>query len=232
MFNNWEIFTKNQNWILTEQKKKQLNLYADFLIVENQKYNLTRITSVEEIFEKHFLDSLLFSQEINLVNQKIVDIGTGPGFPGMVLKIFYPELRLTLIESNQKKVNFLKKLIELLKLKDIEVINQRAEDFSHAHMEEYDLVVSRAVASLNILLELGAQLIKIGGLFVALKGPKANEEIEHLKNKDQKLGLKLIKKQKLMDQNFGQRFNLFYQKMKPTPLEYPRKYSVIKKESQ
>ncbi|ATZ16944.1 16S rRNA (guanine527-N7)-methyltransferase [Williamsoniiplasma luminosum] len=231
MFNNWKIFDEYKNLKLTDVIKTQLNQYYDFLVSENEKYNLTRITSENEVFEKHFLDSLLFTQEINLENQTIADIGTGPGFPGVVLKIFFPNLKITLIESNNKKVLFLKQLINLLNLKDIDVVDQRAEVFSIEHQEEFDLVISRAVAYLDIILEIGVQMLKIDGYFVLLKGPKAEEEIKNMGNKDQKMKLELVQKQVLVDVGFGSRTNLFYQKKAKTPKEYPRKYAQIKKDS-
>lgn len=228
---NWEIFQGYKNIVLTEEIKNKLKQYFEILVRENKKYNLTRIISIEDVFEKHFLDSILFTEEFDITNQSIADIGTGPGFPGVIIKIFFPETKILLIESNNKKINFLKMLIEELGLKGIEVSNQRAEDLAIEKHEAFDIVISRAVASLDILLEIGVQMIKVNGHFIALKGPKADEEIQHLKNKDERLGLKLISKQVLNDTGFGTRVNLFYHKIKSTNKMYPRKYAVIKKEA-
>ncbi|PPE06007.1 16S rRNA (guanine(527)-N(7))-methyltransferase RsmG [Williamsoniiplasma lucivorax] len=229
MFNNWNIFDGYKNIKLTEKIKTQLNQYYDFLVAENAKYNLTRIVDQNEVFEKHFLDSLLFTEEFTLNNQVIADIGTGPGFPGVVLKIFFPYLKVTLIESNSKKITFLKQLITLLGLTDVEIANERAEIFSIAQQEKFDLVISRAVAHLDIILEIGVQMLKINGTFILLKGPKAQQEINEMGNKDQKMKLQLIKTQTLEDTGFGIRVNLFYQKISTTPNLYPRKYAQIKK---
>ncbi|WP_031542296.1 16S rRNA (guanine(527)-N(7))-methyltransferase RsmG [Mesoplasma photuris] len=231
MFTNWTIFDELENIELTDDIKSKLNRYYEILIEENSKYNLTRISEMDEVFEKHFLDSLLFTNNFKIKDQKIADIGTGPGFPGVVLKIFFPNTKITLIESNGKKVNFLNLLIQKLNLKDIEVSNQRAEEISVIQKEKFDIVISRAVAYLDILLEIGVQLIKVGGHFIALKGPRAEEEILDLKGKDKRLALSLENKQVLADTGFGVRVNLFYLKTKSTSDMYPRKYSQIKKES-
>jgi 16S rRNA (guanine527-N7)-methyltransferase len=143
--------------------KLQLQKYYEVLITENKKYNLTTITKIDEVFTKHFLDSMLFTNEIVLEKQMLVDIGTGPGFPGIVLKIFYPHLKLTLIESNHKKVNFLNLLISELNLKNVQVVALRAEEYALLNYEKFDLVVSRAVAYLDIILEIGVQLLKVNG---------------------------------------------------------------------
>ncbi|QQY78147.1 16S rRNA (guanine(527)-N(7))-methyltransferase RsmG [Mycoplasma mycoides subsp. capri] len=130
MFSNWDIFLNYKNFTINQEIKNKLNLYYQILIQENQKYNLTRITQLNEVFEKHFLDSLLFVEQFQITDQKIADIGTGAGFPGVVLKIFFPNIKLTLIESNNKKANFLKYLVEKLELNDVEILNKRAEELT------------------------------------------------------------------------------------------------------
>lgn len=166
MFNNWEIFLNYKNFTINQEIKDKLNLYYQILIDENQKYNLTRITELNEVFEKHFLDSLLFVEHFKINDQKIADIGTGAGFPGVVLKIFFPNIKLTLIESNNKKANFLKYLVDKLELNDVEILNKRAEELTSDYKEKFDIVISRAVAYLNIILELGVQLVKVDGSFI------------------------------------------------------------------
>ncbi|ATZ18458.1 16S rRNA (guanine527-N7)-methyltransferase [Williamsoniiplasma somnilux] len=230
-FNNWSIFKKCKNIVLTEDIKNKLQKYYDILIRENTKYNLTRIISIDDVYEKHFLDSLLFTEAFNLQNQKIADIGSGPGFPGVVIKIFFPNTKILLIESNNKKANFLRTLIKELDLKGINVADQRAEDLSFQLKETFDIVISRAVAYLDIILEIGVQLLKIEGHYILLKGPRAEQEIIDLKNKDLKMGLKLENKQTLEDTGFGIRINLFYKKFQSTASIYPRSYAQIKKES-
>lgn len=231
MFNNWTIFDNYNNFTINDEIKSKLNLYYELLESENKKYNLTRITQLDEVFEKHFLDSLLFVEQHKITNQKIADIGTGPGFPGIVLKIFFPDIKLTLIESNNKKVNFLKLVVEKLGLKDVEILNKRAEELTDLYKEKFDIIVSRAVAYLDIILEIGVQLLKVNGTYILLKGPRAYQEIEDLKNKDKKMGLELVKTQEISDTGFGIRVNLFYKKIAVTSSAFPRKYSQIKKES-
>jgi len=201
------------------------------LIQENEKYNLTRIVDETDFYYKHVLDSLLFTNEFSLDQQKIADLGSGAGFPGIVLKIFFPQLSMVLIESNQKKVNFLRLVINTLGLQDIEVVDTRAEEYSLLHQEEFEVVVCRAVAYLDIILELGVQMLKVQGTYILLKGPRAEEEIIRSGNLPRELSLRLVNKQVLIDKYLGTRINLFYQKVDKTPQRYPRKYSVIKKSS-
>ncbi|AVN60649.1 16S rRNA (guanine(527)-N(7))-methyltransferase RsmG [Mesoplasma entomophilum] len=231
MFNNWKIFENILGFIPSEQIKEKLNEYYEILVEENAKYNLTRIVSEEEVYEKHFLDSLLFTKEFKISDQNILDIGSGPGFPGIVLKIFYPETEITLIDSNNKKVNFLNIVIEKLKLKKIVAKHVRAEELARIENEKYDIVVSRAVAYLDVILELASRFAKIDGQIILLKGPRADDEIKNSKNIDQKLKLNLDKKQIVEDTGFGERINLFYSKKQPTPVLYPRDYAKIVKES-
>lgn len=230
MYQNWELFAEQKHLNLTPSIKNQLQRYYDFLVQENKKSNLTRILGEDDVYQKHFLDSLLFTSEIELTNQKLLDVGTGAGFPGLVLKIFYPDLEITLIESNAKKVTFLKAAIQHLDLKKITVINERVEIFSRTNCEVYDIIVSRAVANLKILLEISVQALKIGGYFVALKGPKAFEEEKLAHQLSLELGLNLVQAQEIHDLIFGERINLFYKKVKATPDRFPRDYRIIKKQ--
>lgn len=229
MFNNWVIFEKYSHLQINLDIKNKLQKYYIFLTEQNKVHNLTRIIDENSVFEKHFLDSVLFTSELELTDQKVLDIGSGAGFPGVVLKIFFPDLDIVLVESNGKKFNFLKQLVSHLNLEKITVINERVELYSKNHIEEYYLVISRAVANLKVLLEIGSQLVKINGLFVALKGPSFQDELDFVKNFNEILGFKLITIQRLKLLNIGERVNLFYKKNKETPKIYPRKYSLIKK---
>lgn len=231
LFNNWQIFENNLGFIPSESIKEKLNEYYNILLVENAKYNLTRITNEDEVYEKHFLDSLLFTKEHKLTNEKIIDIGTGAGLPGIVLKIFFPEIQITLIDSSNKKVNFLNMLIKKLNLNNISAKHVRAEELARIENEAYDIVISRAVAYLDVILELGVRFAKIDGQIILLKGPRADEEILNLKNVNEKLKVTLTTKQILEDTGFGERINLFYTKNKSTPDLYPREYAKIVKES-
>ena len=156
--------------ILTDYQLQELEEYYNILVEENKKYNLTSITNKEDVYLKHFYDSLTISKIIKLDNQSICDIGTGAGFPGLVLKIAYPNTHITLLDSTLKKCNFLKMVIDKLQLKNIEVINDRAENFAHNNREVFDIVTSRAVAPLKHLLEYSIPLLKVNGLFISMKG--------------------------------------------------------------
>ena len=152
---------------LNKVQVEQLQEYAEFLIEYNEKINLTAITDFEDIVEKHFYDSLIMTTHKD-IKGTLVDVGTGAGFPGVVLKIYYPELKVILLEPIKKRCIFLEELINKLKLKDIEVVNIRGEDYVNKHREEYDYVTARAVTNLNALIEICGGLIKIGGYFIAL----------------------------------------------------------------
>ncbi|QGS52441.1 16S rRNA (guanine(527)-N(7))-methyltransferase RsmG [Spiroplasma tabanidicola] len=214
---------------LSEEKKSLLITYKELLQEENQKYNLTTIIDDQEIYLKHFIDSVLFIKEFEINNQKIMDIGTGAGFPGLVIKILFPDTSVFLVESNNKKINFLNLVINKLGLKNIYTVNKRAEEYSTETKEQFDIVISRAMAPLNILLEVGVQAIKIKGHFICLKAKNVFQEITQLNGKEHLIGLKLIKEQNLLIENIGERINLFYEKVTKTNDNYPRLYSQIKK---
>ena len=214
---------------LTDYQLNQLEEYYNLLIEENKKYNLTSITNKEDVYLKHFYDSLTISKIIKLDNQSICDIGTGAGFPGLVLKIAYPNTYITLLDSTLKKCKFLNMVIDKLKLKNIEVVNDRAEIYAHNNREKYDIVTSRAVAPLKHLLEYSIPLLKIKGLFIPMKSNITNE-IENINNYEKKLSIKLIDKIsfKLPKEN-SLRTILKYEKEATTSLKYPRSYKDIKK---
>ncbi len=160
-----------------EEQLKQLNEFYDYLIETNKSMNLTRIVDKKEVYLKHFYDSLTIAKIYNL-NQPLtlVDVGTGAGFPGIVLKIFFPDLQITLIDALQKRVNYLKQVIEKLNLTKIEVKHNRAEELI-AKQETYDIVVARAVASLEKLLPWTMPLVNNHGVFIAMKA-NVDEELE------------------------------------------------------
>ena len=156
---------------LTEIMKNQLEIYANYLIEYNSHTNLTAIKDVEGIYLKHFYDSLMVTKfiDFNDINS-IIDVGSGAGFPGVVLKIAFPNLKVTILDSNNKKTRFVQSLIEKLELNDINIENSRAEDFSKEHRHQYDISIARAVSELRILCELCLPLTKVGGYFISLKG--------------------------------------------------------------
>ena len=229
---NKELFIKEVeklNITLTDTMLDQLEQYYQILVEENSKYNLTAITEKNAVYLKHFYDSLTLSKIIDLNNQTLCDIGTGAGFPGMVLKIAFPNLHVTLVDATLKKCNFLKIVIDKLNLKDIEVINARAEEYSKKVREKYDIVTSRAVAHLRHLLEYSIPLVKVNGTYIAMKSD-INKELEGITNYENKLNLI---EQKILTFNLpieeSTRTLIRYVKKEKTNSIYPRRYNEIKK---
>ena len=231
---NKELFIKelkNINIDITKEQETKLDKYYHLLYEENKKYNLTSITDEEQVYLKHFYDSLTISKIIDLNNQKLCDIGTGAGFPGIVLKIIFPDLSVTLVESNTKKCDFLNKVILELQLNKIKVINERAEIYSKSAREEYDIVTSRAVAPLKHLLEYSIPLIKVNGYYIAMKSD-ISKEIVGIEVYEKKLKIEKVKEKIFyLPIEKSLRTLIMYQKKEKTDLKYPRKYSDIKKKS-
>ena len=169
------IETQKLHINITNDMLNKLEKYYHLLYEENQKYNLTTITEKKEVYLKHFYDSLTIVKSINLTNQYLLDIGTGAGFPGMVLKIVFPNLHIDLLDSTNKKCQFLTKVITELDLKEITVINARAEEYAKENIEKYDIITSRAVAPLKHLLEYSIPLVKVNGYYIAMKSDISKE---------------------------------------------------------
>jgi len=223
-----QLYELNIN--LTEKQLNQLETYANFLLSYNEHTNLTAIKKKEDVYLKHFYDSLTLVKYLNLNDyESLVDIGTGAGFPGMVLKIVYPHLKVTLIDSNNKKVKFLDELIKILEVKNIETINIRSEDYARNNKDSYDIVTARAVTSLPVLSELCLPLVKIGGYFIPLKAD-ADEEIKLAKNiiKELKGEIESINEFYLPIEN-SKRTIIKIKKVDKTPDKYPRTYDKMKK---
>ena len=216
---------------VTPEKLDQLKEYASFLLEYNQHTNLTAIRDINEVYLKHFYDSLTIVKAINLKEvNTLLDIGTGPGFPGMVLKIIYPHLQITLMDSNNKKINFLKALAQELNL-NVEIIYGRAEEFIVNRREYYDVVTSRAVASLDILAELSIPYVKTNGLFVAMKS-NYQEELQATLPILKKLDSKVEKIEKFsLPKIEANRAIICIRKEKATDHKYPRNYNQIKNAS-
>ena len=186
---NKETLKKELEKLNIKLKETTLNMLDDYykiLVEENTKYNLTRITKEEDVYLKHFYDSLTITKIININNQSVCDLGSGAGFPGLVLGISFPSTKITLIESNGKKCNFLRLVKERLNLNNVEIINARIEEYAKENREVYDIVTARAVAPLKHLLEYGVPLVKEKGYFIAMKAKVENEE-ENIANKVQEL---------------------------------------------
>lgn len=223
------IETQKLHINITNDMLNKLEKYYHLLYEENQKYNLTTITEKNEVYLKHFYDSLTIVKSINLTNQYLLDIGTGAGFPGLVLKIVFPNLHIDLLDSTTKKCQFLTKVITELDLKEITVINARAEEYAKENIEKYDIITSRAVAPLKHLLEYSIPMLKVNGIFISLKG-KLDNELLNIDNYYQKLFLtnENITTFELPN-NLGFRTIYKITKSQKTPKTYPRSYSQIKK---
>lgn len=228
---NKELFVeelKKLGILLTPKQEQDLDTYYKLLISYNNNVNLTAITKEEDVYLKHFYDSLTLFKGIDLKeNLKICDLGTGAGFPGLVLKIVFPNLSITLVDSLEKRIKFLDLVIKELELKNIKTVHSRIEEFKE--IEAFDVVVSRAVAKINILLELGCKLPKVNGLFVFMKG-NILEELKSAKNALKVLNYSLEKiiNFKLPIEE-SERNIVILKHTSPTSNKYPRQFSIIKK---
>ena len=214
---------------LTQEMLDQLEKYYEMLIEYNKVMNLTGITEKKEVYLKHFYDSLTLNKIIDLNDVKtLCDLGSGAGFPGIVIKIVFPNINITLVDSLNKRINFLNEVITTLNLENINTVSARIEEYALLHDEEYDVVTARAVAPLNVLLELGSKLIKVDGYFVAMKGNIENEP--DYSNAMKKLNLTEESKIcfSLPIEN-SVRTLVKIRKTVSTPKQFPRKYSEIKK---
>ena len=215
---------------VTEQQLQQLEKYYELLVEYNNVMNLTGITDKKEVYLKHFYDSLTLNKviELNKVNS-LCDIGSGAGFPGLVIKILFPEINITLVDSLNKRITFLNTVIEELGLQNITAVHSRIEDFARQNKEKYDIVTARAVAKTNILLELSMPLIKINGQFVAMKS-NVEEEIININKTCKLLNCSFIKREEFdLPIENSLRTLLVFQKNCPTNEKYPRKFEKIKK---
>ena len=219
---------------LTEKQKQQFDKFYELLVEWNKVMNLTGITEYEEVNEKHFVDSVALVKAVSLnEKQNLIDVGTGAGFPGIPLKIVFPHLKVTLLDSLNKRIKFLDTVIEELGLEHIETIHGRAEDFAkQAHYrEQYDICVSRAVANLSTLSEYSLPYVKIGGLFIPYKSGEIEEELSHSEKAITILGGKLdqVIKFELPGSEIGRSF-VKIEKVKSTAKKYPRKAGLPSKE--
>ncbi|AWI07484.1 16S rRNA (guanine(527)-N(7))-methyltransferase RsmG [Clostridium drakei] len=216
-----------------EDTYNKFNQYKDMIKDWNEKINLTAIVDDEQIFKKHFIDCIKIFKFSPLKEAKnIIDIGTGAGFPGIPIKIMKQELDLILLDSLNKRVNFLNEVVSKIKLNNVETIHGRAEDFSRQpkYREQVDIAVSRAVANLAVLSELCIPYVKVGGYFVAMKGPSVDDEIKDGKRAISILGGKIDDVIKISIEDSDLDHNLvIIEKIKETPKAYPRKAGTASK---
>lgn len=215
----------NEGIQITEQMYQKFELYYELLVEWNEKINLTAITNKEEVFLKHFYDSICLCKGIDLNKQTLLDVGSGAGFPSVPLKIVFPDLEITIVDSLNKRITFLKLLAEKLDI-SVNAIHSRIEDFDKEN--RFDIVTARAVASLNVLCEFCIPFVKKSGYFLPLKSAKFSQELEQSQKAIKVLGGKYID---TFDYSYDQmeRYILKIQKISETPIKYPRPYAQIKK---
>ena len=228
--NNFIEELKKINIDITDKQLNQLNTYYEMLIEYNKVMNLTGITKKNEVYLKHFYDSLTIAKVIDLNQEKtLCDIGTGAGFPGLVIKILFPNLKIALVDSLNKRIEFLKDVIKELNLEEIEAIHTRVEDYAKINREKYDIVTSRAVAPLNILLEYAIPLVKTNKYFISYKG-KISEELKESEKALKTLNSEVEKIEEfILPVEESTRTLLKIKKQKQTNKKYPRNNSEIKK---
>lgn len=225
---------KKININLTEKQINQFIEYKNMLIEWNEKFNLTAITDEKEIILKHFIDCLAISVGADLSgSKKIIDVGTGAGFPGVPVKIAFPETKITLLDSLNKRITFLEELAKIIGLENIECIHARAEDggTDKALREKFDLCISRAVANLSVLCEYCLPFVKVGGSFISMKGPDISEELNSAKKAISILGGEIaeVKTVNIPETDIMHSL-VIIKKVIPTPTKYPRKAGKAKKE--
>lgn len=212
----------------TDEALIKLNKYYNIVIEQNKTLNLTRIVDKKDFAIKNILDSVL---PIKIIpqNASVVDVGTGAGLPGIPLKILRPDIKLTLLDSLQKRINFLKKVVEIFKFDNTICIHSRAEDLAKQNRESYDVCVSRAVAKLNTLCEYCLPLVRCGGVMIAYKSLKAEEEMKEASNAIKVLGGKIEKLQNvIIKEENSIRTNIIISKILSTPTKYPRPKNLPK----
>ena len=211
---------------LSEETAKILCAFGEAVVKQNEVMNLTAITEPDQVAKLHLLDSLSVLKTADLKGKSLIDVGCGAGFPGVPVKIACPEANVTLLDSLGKRMAWLEQILPELGV-DANCVTARAEEYAAKGREQYDFATSRAVARLNILLELTAPFVKVGGAVLAMKGAAAREELAEAKNAISKLGLKLETVADFPMDGTAHSV-IVLRKVKPTPAQYPRRYAKIK----
>ncbi len=211
---------------LSQQIQDQLCAFGEAVVEQNKVMNLTAITQPDQVAKLHLLDSISLLTLLDLRSKKVIDVGCGAGFPGVPVKIACPEAQVTLLDSLGKRMNWLEQILPQLGV-EAECVTARAEEAVASRREQYDVATSRAVARLNILLELTAPYVKVGGMVLAMKGTAAQEELDEAKNAIRQLGLKLEKVAQFPVDGTAHTV-IVLRKVAPTPARFPRRYAKIK----
>lgn len=227
---NFKEDLKKLNIELTNEAFLNFEEYYKFLVEYNEYVNLTAITDYDGVYYKHFYDSLTLSLALDVTKPiNLVDVGAGAGFPSIPNAIVFNNLNVTIIDALNKRINFLNELIAKLKLNNAKALHARAEEYAAFHREETDVVTARAVARLNILAELCIPLVKVGGLFVAMKSVESEQEFLEAKGAIKTLGAEHLKTISVeLPNQMGHREILVFKKVNKTPSKYPRQFSQIK----
>ena len=220
----------NINIELSDRQLEQFEIYFMFLVEYNQYVNLTAITEEEDVYIKHFYDSILVGQVLDLTTvNSICDVGSGAGFPSIPLKIVYPHLNVTIVDGLDKRITFLKQLVSKLGLTNVNLVHGRAEEYAKDHRESFDMVTARAVARANILNELCIPLVKVGGNFVSMKGKNAEEEINEGNSLNILKGKIINQAEYYLPKEESKRVLIVINHFEKCPNKYPRAFASIKK---
>lgn len=234
-WNEWlERTAREEGMTLTQKQLHQFAQYYELLLEANKHMNLTAITDKKEVYIKHFYDSLTLAKVISMKRiHKMIDVGTGAGFPAIPLKIAFPHVQMVLLDSLKKRIGFLQEVVTHLGLEEVELIHGRAEDLGKqkGYRQSFDLATARAVARLNVLAEYCLPFVRVGGLFVAMKGPQVDEEIQEAKRALHILGKTTCEKVLFtLPEEMGSRQLVVMKKRDHTPKAYPRKAGMPAKQ--
>ena len=219
-----------QTYGLDAGKADQLLTFAEMLLEKNRVMNLTAITEPVDVAQLHLLDCAAVLTMADLKGKRVVDVGTGAGFPGMPLQILDPTAKLTLLDSLNKRIGFLQEVCDALNLRDTRCVHGRAEEYARDHRESFDFATSRAVAALNVLCELALPMVKLGGAFLAMKSVDCDEELRQAKSAIAQLGgsVEAVRDYTIPGTDVRHRL-VIIRKVKPTPAAFPRAFARIKK---